>query len=388
MSDVRYLLGQEDLRSDPMRAWSDEACAFLMDLSSALMQEGRAWPDVAAFAFWCRKSNLQRLKSVRSDLEFLLGRGLAFHIAPSNIPVNFAFSFAFSLLAGNANLVRVPSRPFPQTEVICRAISTVLEDFPKIARRTAFVTYPVNQEVTADFSMRADVRMIWGGDRTIAAVRGLPTRPRCLDLCFADRYSLAMLDAGAVRAAEDSELKRLAELFYRDTYLVDQNACSSPQLVLWRHDDPEGRERFWNEVHAMARQKYALQPAVAISKYTQVFQDLLDTDLVQQITRPDNYLCRAELRTLTSECERLRGFGGYFFEYALQDLRELEGVVSARYQTLTTYGLDRAELRRFVVENHLPGIDRIVPIGSALDIGPYWDGCDLVGMMSRRVELV
>jgi len=388
MSDARYLVGQEDLCAEPMRAWSDEACAFLNSLSTALRTEGRSHPDVAAFAFWCRKSNLHQLKSARTDLEVLLGRGLAFHIAPSNIPINFAFSFAFSLLAGNANLVRVPSRPFPQTEVVCQALARVLPDFPEVARRTALVTYPVDPEVTAAFSLRADVRLIWGGDRTIAAVRSLPTRPRCVDLCFADRYSLAMLDARAVRAAEEAELARLAEAFYRDTWLVDQNACSSPQLVLWVHDDPAARERFWGAVLALARQKYALQPAVAVSKYTQVFQDLLDTDLVGRVTRPDNLLCRLELRALTPQCERLRGFGGYFFEYALQDLGELCGVVSARYQTLTTYGLDRAELRRFVVENHLPGIDRIVPIGSALDIGPYWDGWDLVGMMSRRVELV
>lgn len=388
MSDVRYLVGREEVRADPMRAYSDEVCAFLNELSAALRAGGRSHPDVASFAFWCRKSNIQKLKSARHDLDFLLGRGLAFHVAPSNIPVNFAFSFAFSLLAGNANVVRVPSKPFPQTEVICGALRQVLGDHPGIASRTAFVTYPVDQEVTAACSLRADVRMIWGGDRTIDAVRRLQTRPRCVDICFADRYSLAMIDARAVRAAEGTELKRLAELFYRDTYLVDQNACSSPQIVLWLHDDPAARARFWDAVHTLAKERYALQPAVAVSKYTQVFQDILDTDLVRGIQRSDNYLCRVELRALTPQCERLRGFGGYFFEYAPQDLSELRGVVSARYQTITTYGLDRAELRRFVVENCLPGIDRIVPIGSALDIGPYWDGCDLVGMMSRRVELV
>lgn len=42
------------------------------------------------------------------------GRGVAFHIAPSNVAVNFAFSLAAGLLTGNANIVRLSSKPFPR----------------------------------------------------------------------------------------------------------------------------------------------------------------------------------------------------------------------------------------------------------------------------------
>jgi hypothetical protein len=39
-----------------------------------------------------------------------------------------------------------------------------------------------------------------------------------------------------------------------------------------------------------------------------------------------------------------------------------------------------------VVSNGLSGIDRIVPVGKALDMGVIWDGYDLIRTMSRIVN--
>ena len=46
--------------------------------------------------------------------ELRLGVGLAFHITPSNMPTNFAYSLLFGLLSGNSNIIKVPSRKFPE----------------------------------------------------------------------------------------------------------------------------------------------------------------------------------------------------------------------------------------------------------------------------------
>ena len=35
---------------------------------------------------------------------------MIFHITPSNIPTNFAYSFIFGLLTGNSNIVKVPTK--------------------------------------------------------------------------------------------------------------------------------------------------------------------------------------------------------------------------------------------------------------------------------------
>lgn len=390
MSGVEYLLGGPEVSNVPLAVYSDEALTFLSDLSGKLLHDPQiqAYPDVTAFAFWCRRGNLQKLKEECGDRGNRLGRGLAFHVAPSNVPVNFAFSFAFSLLAGNGNIVRVPSKNFPQIRLICSAIEQILPVHPEIESRTAFVRYAVDQEITAKFCSMADARLIWGGDSTVQAVRSCPVKPKCVDLVFADRYSFCVLDGKEVLEADDKSLQKLAEGFYNDTYLMDQNACSSPQLVLWMNGSPAARERFWGAVEAYAAGRYDLQGMTAVDKYTQLCEDAVEHPEVERVVRQGgNLLYRSELSQLPENIgAELRGRGGYFYEADISSLEEICRLVNEKYQTLTYFGMEPELLKNMVIDNHLRGIDRIVPVGRAMDIGVYWDGYDIVRMLSRSVQ--
>ena len=248
MKNIDYLIGSENINVRPLLVFSDEACSFLNEMSSTILRSpvSRQYPDLTAVAFWCRKANIDKKKNIIDDHNSRLGRGLCFHIAPSNIPINFAFSFFFSLLAGNANIVRVPSKNIEQVNVLIGFIKEVLEKHPEIKERTAFVKYERDNEISEHFSMIADARMIWGGDKTIEIMRNLKTKPRCVDIAFADRYSICMIDAEKVRLLDKEKLSRLADSFYNDTFLMDQNACSSPMIVCWINDSEDGRLRFWN----------------------------------------------------------------------------------------------------------------------------------------------
>ena len=48
---------------------------------------------------------------------------------------------------------------------------------------------------TKEFSSICDGRMIWGGDETIKTIRKFETKPKNRDITFADRYSMALIDA-------------------------------------------------------------------------------------------------------------------------------------------------------------------------------------------------
>ena len=217
-----------NVNNTPLRPFEPVVLDCLGEVSAAILKSpvGRQFPDLTAFAFYVRQANLQKLvSSLRTD-EVRLGRGLCFHIAPANIPINFAFTWVFSLLAGNANIVRLPSRDFPQVDALLGIITETLAKYPELKERNAFVKYPrTDNETTAAYCQMADCRMIWGGDRTIAAIKALPTMPHCVDICFADRYSVALMDADAVLSADDDRISRLVQDFYNDTYLMDQNAC-------------------------------------------------------------------------------------------------------------------------------------------------------------------
>ena len=61
--------------------------------------------------------------------------------------------------------------------------------------------------------------------------------------------------------------------------------------------------------------------------------------------------------------------------------------INSNFQTLTYYGVNKEILSNFVTSNRLSGIDRIVPIGMALDIGFLWDGYNLDKSLTRVIEI-
>jgi hypothetical protein len=387
MNSVKYLAGHGNISNKPMPPFNDMACNFSEALSEKLIHDFRAsqFPDIIAFAFWARRGNIQKLKDRYKEYSDRLGRGLVFHIAPSNIPVNFVFSFLFSLLAGNANIVRIPSKPFPQIPIICDTISELFAEFPGIGESSAFVNYPADDEITAAFGRMADARIIWGGDKTVKHIRGLEASPRCVDVVFPDRYSICMIDGKAIKQLSETELNRLAEGFYNDTYLMDQNACSSPQLVLWKNVGTGAKERFWDSVNMAAQGKYSLQAAVSVEKYLHLCSDAIKYNCISSFNRYENIIYRAIFSSLPDDLAEFRGQGGYFYEYDLKNFEELLPFINQKYQTITYFGIEPNALKEFIINNHLLGIDRIVPIGSAMDIGLTWDGYDLVNILTRTI---
>jgi hypothetical protein len=388
MKDVNFLVGTENVLNVPARPYNDMVCEFANRLSSVLMnlKATKDYPDIMSFAFWCRKANITRLKQKYGPYDNRLGRGLTFHIAPSNIPVNFAFSFMFSLFAGNSNIVRVSSKPFPQVPIICDAIEKVFEEYPVLKARNAIVSYPSNSNLTASFSAMADARVIWGGDETIKQIRNMPSKPRCVDITFADRYSIAILNGEAIIDAEEEQMNKLAERFYNDTYLMDQNACSSPQSIFWMQDNREARERFWKSIKSYVNQRYRLESAVAMDKYIHLCEDIIEMESIQEAHHESNMLYRIELLNLPKDLTYLRGKNGYFYEFAIQNLRALIPFITEKFQTITYFGIKSDELQKFVIENEIRGIDRIVPLGDAMDIDVIWDGYDIVGTLSRIIS--
>ena len=387
MKNINYVIGNENILNIPMQPCGEEVCNFLNEISTRLMKSPkiREFTDLSALAFWCRKANIQKIKENYSDKN-RLGRGLCFHIAPSNIPINSIFSYFFGLLAGNSNIVRLSSKDFPQVDFICDLIKEVLKNYPEIEKRTVFVKYERSNEISEEFSKNADCRMIWGGDKTIKMFKALETKPRCIDITFPDRYSICIIDANKINEASEDEMKTLAEKFYVDTYLMDQNACSSPQLIYWVNDNKEARDKFWNYIYDYAQIKYPLQDAICVDKYTKLCEDAIMFDNIGTTSYRTNLLYRSELNSLEN-VENIRGKGGYFYEYSLKNYDELFKIVTDKYQTITYFGISAEELRKDIINHNLRGIDRIVPIGKAMDISSNWDGHDLIKELSREVNL-
>lgn len=392
LTEITFLFPQNaeldnvrDLHPDEI--FSDLSVGFLSTLSSVLTKHKliRRYPDIATFAFFCRKANILSNKRKYEVDSIRLGRGVIFHIAPSNVPVNFAYSLVAGILSGNVNIVRVPSEHFEQVDIICQSINQVtdLPEFTIFKKRLFLVRYNRQSSVTTGLSSLCDVRVIWGGDETIAKIRQSSLPPRSYDITFADRYSLALINADAL--IHETDFDKLAEGFYNDTYLFDQNACSAPHLIIWTGDKEniiKGKSLFWEAVQKKVEQ-YVLSSILSIDKLSALYWQSTQCEGIQRISPTDNKLWRIQISNLSPDIDKYRCAGGYFLEYEAASLIELKKVVNRKYQTLAYCGYSRQELSDFVKSNRLNGIDRIVPFGKTTDFDLIWDGYDLIRSLSR-----
>ena len=124
-----------------LEPFAEEVIGFLSSLSASILKDpiSRSFSDVVTFAFFCRKANLQKQRAKWNLQEIRLGRGIIFHIAPSNVPINFAYSLVAGLLGGNLNVVRVSSKAFPQVDLVVKHISSVSEKFSEVCKRIVLV---------------------------------------------------------------------------------------------------------------------------------------------------------------------------------------------------------------------------------------------------------
>lgn len=393
LNRIQFLTGGADiilgLRDVPAKAPFDEEMLFFLDaVSKKLMsaQEARAYPDVVTFAFWIRGASLTKLKERFAHKEFFrLGRGAVFHIAPSNVPVNFAYSLAAGLLTGNANIVRVPSKDFPQIGLIAGAFNSALEEQSALMPYICLVRYARDREINDLFSSMADVRVVWGGDATITELRQSPLAPRAEEITFADRYSLAIIDSDAYMEIEDKE--RVAEDFYNDTFLTDQNACTSPRLIAWmgtRID--EAKKEFWLREHDLARKKYVFQDIQGVDKLTTCCIIAASEPDAKVHPMADNLIVRLNVSLPVPGLMKYSVNSGCFLEYDCRNILELrEFCDNKKCQTLAYIG-DRNNLLP-LLQSGVKGIDRVVPIGRTMDFDLIWDGYDLVERLTRTVTL-
>jgi len=397
-AELRILCGDPEHADEagPMPIFSSLVCTFLNELSFLLLHDAEAkkYPAVITYAFFCRKANIVKIKErYAEDAEKRIGRGLVFHIAPGNVPVNFAYSLTAGLLAGNACIVKASSKDFRETCIISEKMNSLLgkADYNILAPYVSVVMYPKEEQtLTERLSEACSVRVIWGGDNTIKMIRRSPLRARAFEITFADRYSVCVINAAElIRYSSASGLKQLAEDFYNDTYLYDCNACSTPSLIYWigSEDDVNvAQNRFWSSVYENIEGRYEVAPVIAVDKYTMACKAAIDLN-GEIVFADDNRIVRIKLERLSDNISDYRSAGGLFIEYADQNMDALMTVVNEKYQTLSYFGMNPDEIRTYLISRRVKGIDRIVSIGKTADFGFIWDGYDLIQTMSRIVNI-
>ena len=91
---INFLVGGKKIYKEINIPFNQNLINFLNYFSNSLIKdkECRSYPDLIALSFWCSKKNIELLKNKINDTEIRIGKGLLFHITPSNVPTNFIYS--------------------------------------------------------------------------------------------------------------------------------------------------------------------------------------------------------------------------------------------------------------------------------------------------------
>jgi Acyl-CoA reductase (LuxC) len=366
-----------------------------IDLSQRIFhdQEARRYPELLALAYWMRKAEINRLTtqfhSLRLDHRVLTPRGLVFHLPPRNVDTIFVYSWLLAALTGNRSVVRLSPQRSESTSILLRLLrETLAEAAYPASGSTTIVSYGHEKEPTEMLSALCDVRVIWGGDQTVEIIRRSPLLPHAKEITFPDRYSLSTIRADTYASLPEEKRDNLAIQFFNDSFWFDQLACSSPRLIVWCGTGSETRSASTDFFHRVAgcveHHRYVLPAAASMQKLV--------------------YTCSAILNSPVEECRRYKGLtvltlgslagfqrshpgGGLFFEAHLESLLELTAFLGRRDQTLTWFGFTPDELHALVRSLNGSAIDRIVPIGQALQFHRFWDGNDLLQEFCRCVYI-
>ena len=99
----------------------------------------------------------------------------------------------------------------------------------------------------------------------------------------------------------------------------------------------------------------------------------------------DNLLYRCRLRACERAPEEYTARFGTFFEAVVLSLSEVAEHCTRKVQTLICDGIDVTRMKEALLMGGAKGGDRIMPVGSALELERIWDGQDVLRCLSREI---
>ncbi|MFG2608436.1 acyl-CoA reductase [Streptomyces sp. NPDC048514] len=323
--------------------------------------------------------------------------GLLVHIAPGNAAAVAPLSVVEGLLAGNLNVLKTSSAHTPQPNAGSDAALAVdllaalgaADPSGLIAERVIVLPFASSRRAWLEaLCEAADAIAVWGGEDAVRTAGELAP-PGCRVVEWGHRISFAYLTE---RAASDATLlDALAE----DVCHLEQQACSSPQVIYLDTEDPQEvfafAGRFAEHLAKVSDARPAPPPGSA---------ERAEISTVQQLARLEQHL--GLTRVFTAEDASWRVLADIRPALDASPLHRSVWVkplprhaITAtlrpmrRYLQTAAIGGDRADVAALSRAVFAAGVTRVTPIGSMLDSyeGEPHDGVYALQRYSRRVSV-
>jgi hypothetical protein len=384
-------------RANSQRAYAvPDRLAALQALSDVLLT-GRSdpQPGLAFLTAFLRESNLthliarevpqpdalDRFVSIESRKSLrLTPRGVVGHWIAGNVPLLGMFSWVMSALVGNANVVRLSSRQDDFVSPLLGQLAEVSDVGRALADCTLVVRFDRdNATAQAELSQAVDVRIAWGGQEAVEAIRRLPCRWDCEDIVLGPRASFAVVEPSA---ATEAILRRLAT----DIVFFDQLACSSPQYVFVRGRRGDQAFESFVETFASLFGQQAQQIPRHKLDFAETYQIHLDRSRVLleggSLQRDRN--TQWTVAVMDTPQKAIHCANRFVQIVPFQRFDDIYPQLPANVQTVVTV-LDAEELLEFTEEAAMHGVCRFPRPGEGNHFESPWDGISLVSRLTRWV---
>jgi hypothetical protein len=187
----------------------------------------------------------------------------------------------------------------------------------------------------------------------------------------------------------DKEKAELARKFFNDSFTFNQLGCSSPQMIFVSGNENDNMQ-FLKEIYVLL-EKYANTQydqdiySLASLKFNFLAENILD-DKIFNIMYKSNYLIFAEVREyegMNKSCG-----AGFFYIKQIDGLAQLSCFITKKIQTLSYFGFSSQEINQIAEISYSLGIDRIVPVGNALNFDYIWDGYNLLDELCNKKRII
>lgn len=396
------------IKTQPLPAFYSLSFHFIEDLSKKLLKnpQYREYPELIALGFWLRKSNLSKkidlAKNKREEhIESQQALGLVAHFTPANVDTMFIYSWVASLLIGNLNIVRVASQDSVSKVLLLELINALFAEsrYQEIASRNVFVSYDKLSDASQLICAKADARMMWGGNASVAQIQALPTMSHTKDFCFADKYSVAIVSDNVI----SHSIENIAQRLWRDTQAFQQQACSSPR-VLYVIQQETSKSELRNVLKAlfaklaqMAKADKGDWPDIGrTNEHLLALQNLA----LGQLCCPDdalialNLVSAISLDSLSEDALERHSGNGLFYVRVVSSTEivadELATCLPDKLQTVSIAIEDHINPKIADSIYHLLGQRvkheqyRVQALGEALDFSFHWDGYDLLRQLAKN----
>lgn len=347
---------------------------------------------IAFLSQWFRKTNLRKIIStnfenikilddyVEKEDKLLIAqpKGLVGHWMAGNVTTLGFFSLIQSIIAKNANIMRIPENSIPIMIELLKVLSETEYSGLKgsqILASTAIIYYPKEElEPNTELSLLSNVRIIWGGKDAINEISSYSKNVEtCEDIVFGPKYSFSMIDEGTIKNGE--LLKKSMEKLTYDILFSEQNSCTSPHVLICettydKLDDValELKKAFDNLPYKYRKKEITMFQASNILKTRTKYAFADNKKIFKSEGNEWTILLDDEFKLEDPVGSRT------IFLKPCSDLGKITKLITPRIQTIGYAFENKEKLIKLSKELNKKGVSRIVPLGQMNYYDLPWDG--------------